>query len=442
MKAHAPYQITHLALENQGFTLPHLTTQEQGNYLVFWWDQLALGHLFLAPNSEISPETYPALVLKAIQPAIDHYATSIGAPADWIHKFKPEEPQQWVSWLEKIIAPQLPASVPAQVKVSVVICTRNRAPQLERCLAMLRDLKCLPREVIVVDNAPSDSSTQQVAQKFEEVTYVKEPRPGLDFARNTGVKNASTPLVAFVDDDVVVHPLWVYRVWETFQNPCTAAMTGLVIASELASEAQYIFEQHWSFNRGYQDKWYDDAFFNSNLTLGPPVWEIGAGANMAFRKAVFEQVGYFDEILDVGAAGCNGDSEMWFRILAHGLTVHYNPRAIVHHEHRRELSGLKKQIFFYMRGFTAAALLQQQQQPRANYKRRLGRVFPKYYLFLALRGFPFYRNRTSTLWAEMKGILSGYRYYRKNWQNSSVSPNGISPSKSKPKAEKVLTPLP
>jgi GT2 family glycosyltransferase len=187
----------------------------------------------------------------------------------------------------------------------------------------------------------------------------------------------------------------------------------LVIASELSTEAQLIFEKHWSFNRGYIDKIYDANYFESTLSKGPEVWEIGAGANMAFRKSVFEKTGCFNELLDAGAAGCSGDSEMWFRVLAEGYTIFYNPRAVVYHEHRRDLEGLKKQIFYYMRGFTTAALLQQKLCPESGYVKRL-RSFPRYYRSLIANGFPGYPFQFQTIWNEIKGVLSGLRFFNKN----------------------------
>ncbi len=133
---------------------------------------------------------------------------------------------------------------------------------------------------------------------------------------------------------------------------------------------------------------------------------------------MFEKTGYFDERLDVGAAGCNGDSEMWYRILLNGFEIMYNPRAVVFHEHRREMKGLKKQIFNYMRGFTAAALIQQSQQRNAGYRKHLFLKLPKYYLRMIIKGFPYYTSRYSTIWNEMSGIISGLLYYNKHGNNS------------------------
>lgn len=145
---------------------------------------------------------------------------------------------------------------------------------------------------------------------------------------------------------------------------------------------------------------------------------------MAFRKSIFEETGYFNEYLDVGAAGCNGDSEMWYRILAKGKSIAYNPRAITYHEHRKDLEELKKQIFNYMRGYTVAALLQQKMSPAAGYKRDIFRRLPRYYFSLLKKGFPYKGDKFYTMFAEMKGILSGLKYYRKNSARLYRSSNG------------------
>jgi cellulose synthase/poly-beta-1,6-N-acetylglucosamine synthase-like glycosyltransferase len=216
----------------------------------------------------------------------------------------------------------------------------------------------------------------------------------LDIARNTGAYLAKYPIVAYTDDDVCVDKHWSYRVWETFNDHKVEAMTGLVIATELETESQQIFEKHWGFNKGYQDIYFGEDFIK---TFAPKVWDIGAGANMAFRKSAIKGVNYFDDRLDVGAAGCSGDSEIWFKILSKGLTIQYNPRAIVYHEHRREIKQLKKQLFGYMRGHTVAALIQHSQNKKAGYKKHIFRNMPAHYLLLLKMGFPRYILRYRTL---------------------------------------------
>jgi GT2 family glycosyltransferase len=123
------------------------------------------------------------------------------------------------------------------------------------------------------------------------------------------------------------------------------AVTGLVLPAELATEAQLHFETYWGFGRGYRRIDFISVFFESDRMRGCPVWEIGAGANMAFRREVFEKVGLFDERLDVGAAGCSGDSEFWHRVLTHGGVCRYEPGAVAYHFHRRDWAGLSNQSF-------------------------------------------------------------------------------------------------
>jgi glycosyltransferase involved in cell wall biosynthesis len=418
MPAVPPYTITHVHLDSLPIPAP-LPGPAKGSYVVFWWKEIVLGHLFLMPGEVLTEAAYHAVWPAAITPAVHHYAGQSGAAhAPWVAWLADLDFESWCTWMAGIMPNWLPTALPPQVPVSAIICTRGRAAQLRRCLHMLRSLACLPAELVVVDNAPADTSTRDVCREFAEVIYVEEPRAGLDIARNTGIVTAQCPVVAFIDDDVLVHPWMIYRIWETFRDPSIAAMTGLVIALELKTEAQLIFEQHWSFNRGYIAKRYSPGFLASPA---PPVWKIGAGANMAFRKVVFEEVGYFDELLGAGAAGCGDDSEMWYRILRHGHVIQYNPHAIVYHEHRKEIAALKYQLFSYMRGHAAAALIQHAQQPQAGYARYVYHSLPLYYLLLIRVGFPFFRFRSRTLWAEMKGIISGVVFYHRNHHRSLLS---------------------
>jgi glycosyltransferase involved in cell wall biosynthesis len=414
MKSHKPFRISHVGLHETS-EMPELDLQHQGNYIVFWNKTIALGDLYLEPGTLLSEADYFKKLGEAILPALQKYAKSNPERQQNLTATKtPELLKNPESWLPASLKKKTTEEIPGEVAISLVVCTRDRATYLKRCLSLLQNLTCKPAEIIVVDNAPSNESTREVTSEFNEVIYIREPRPGLDIARNTGARTAKFPIVAYTDDDVSVHPLWAFRIWQTFEDPKTAAMTGLVIAAELDTEAQYIFEKHWSFNRGYTDVKYDPDFFRKTLRKGPPVWNIGAGANMAFRREIFEEVGYFDELLDVGAAGCNGDSEMWYRILKAGHTIHYNPRAVVFHEHRKEIAGLKKQLFYYMRGYTAAALLQQQQLRQAGYAKQIFWVLPRHYLRLLRSGFPHYSYRYRTIVAEILGVISGLVYYIKN----------------------------
>ena len=419
MQKFLPYKITHTDLSSHdNLTAP--ATNNDGSYIIIWWKNIVLGDFLIEPRQTTGKTSFCKMVIDAILPVVEFYGSKVELNYNWRNFLTRNSVTDWKIKMEEIFNPLLIKAVPKSVPVSVVICTHNRASHLSQCLSSLTKSICLPEEIIVVDNAPVNNDTKEVVRQFPEAKYIVESKLGLDNARNTGISEAGCSIVAFTDDDVEVHPSWVYRIWETFQNSSIAAMTGLVFAAALDTEAQLIFEKYWSFNRGYIDKIYDKRYFTASLPKGAPVWEIGAGANMAFRKSVFEEVGYFHELLDVGAAGCNGDSEMWFRILAKGNIIQYNPRAITYHAHRKNINDLKKQIFSYMRGCTTALLWQHKQEPNSGYKRNLLLMLVSYAAMI-VKNFPRYKERNKTIWVEIKGVISGIKYYYKKENRSLFS---------------------
>lgn len=418
MERFLPYSITHIDLSRQKKIIPP-NLSEKGSYVVFWWKEIALGDFYIEPGQKLTENDYHIKIVNAILPAIEAYANKLDFDCDLRKFLLVNKVSTWNIKMEAIFEPFIIKKIPESAPVSVIICTHNRAHLLYQCLSSLKKSVCLPQEIIVIDNAPDNNSTREVVNQFPDAKYVIEDRIGLDIARNTGISKATNAIVAFIDDDVEIHPLWVYRVWETFQDPSIAAMTGLVFALELETEPQFIFEKYWSFNRGYIDKIYGWAYFSSSSPTGPPVWEIGAGASMAFRKSLFEKIGYFDELLD-GIAGCNGDSEMWFRILAKGNKIQYNPRAIAYHKHRKDIKELKKQVFNYLRGFTASILWQNKKEPAVGYKRNLYLMIV-FYTIMLVKGFPKYNARYKTIWVEIKGVISGISFFYKKENHSLFS---------------------
>jgi GT2 family glycosyltransferase len=231
--------------------------------------------------------------------------------------------------------------------VTVAVCTRDRPADLALCLDALSHLDYPALDILVVDNAPTSDATEQLVRtNYPHIRYVTEPRPGLDWARNRAIIEAQGEIIAYTDDDVVVEPGWVRALAKVFvENPEVMAMTGLVVPYELETEAQVLFEMQGGFGKGFKRKWYR-VKPNSKM----PWWffatgNYGTGANMAYRRRVFAEVGYFDPALDVGTVTNGaGDLEMFFRVLKGGHTLVYEPNAIVRHRHRRDYEKLRSQL--------------------------------------------------------------------------------------------------
>jgi GT2 family glycosyltransferase len=233
--------------------------------------------------------------------------------------------------------------------LSIAVCTRDRPEHLAICLNALRKLSRAPLEILVIDNAPKTQATRELIEtSFPEVTYILESTPGLDWARNRAIASAKGDIVAYTDDDVVVDEGWSDAIVRMFaRNEDVMAVTGLVMPYELETEPQVLFEKYGGFSRGFVRKWYrpSDAERAKLAMLHAGAGKFGTGANMAYRRSVFSEIGMFDPALDVGTlTNGGGDLDMFFRVLKFGHTLVYEPAAMVRHRHRRDFEHLHTQI--------------------------------------------------------------------------------------------------
>jgi glycosyltransferase involved in cell wall biosynthesis len=252
------------------------------------------------------------------------------------------------------IVPQAAGNTPLP-PVSVVVCTRDRADQLERCLQALLALDYPHYEIIVVDNAPHSDKTSQLTARLP-VRYVHEGRPGLDWARNRGITEAHHDIVAFTDDDVRPDRLWLRAIVRALEEPEVMAVTGLVAPAELETTAQMRFElAYGGMGRGFRRR----TIRRDKRRTRDLLWasNFGVGANMAFRRGLFADIGAFDVALDVGTpSGGGGDNEIFHRLVARGHTLVYEPAALVWHTHRRDAASLRQLVYNNGRSFGAYLL--------------------------------------------------------------------------------------
>ena len=227
--------------------------------------------------------------------------------------------------------------------ITVVICTRDRTDLLKNALEAILALDYPNREIIVIDNAPANSSTAELVARLP-VRYVREERPGLNWARNRGIAEASHEIIAFTDPDMRPDRGWLRGIAAGFADREIMAVSGLVASAELETEAQTQFEFGYGGIVQYLHRFKVEG---SKLSARELLWakNYGVGANMAFRVKVFEAVGNFDPALDVGTATRGaGDMEMFHRILAKGYATFYEPRALVWNVHRRSGDALSRQL--------------------------------------------------------------------------------------------------
>jgi GT2 family glycosyltransferase len=244
--------------------------------------------------------------------------------------------------------------------LTAVICTRDRPELLTRCLASLQALsqaRAAARvgfEILVVDNAPADDRTREIVERARGVRYVLAPVRGLDFARNHALREAGGEFVAFFDDDVTVDAGWLDGFVEALAaHPDAAAVTGPVLPYELATRAQILFEEYGGFGHRFTRTRHDAAHADDPLFPCSP-GRIGAGCNMAVRRALVQTLGGFDEALDTGVTlPGGGDLDVFYRILRAGHPIVTEPQCLVFHQHRQGYAELRHQMWTWGLGFMA-----------------------------------------------------------------------------------------
>ncbi|MGH3097666.1 MAG: glycosyltransferase [Streptosporangiales bacterium] len=244
--------------------------------------------------------------------------------------------------------------------VTVVIATRNRPDQLVQCVTSVLSGTIAPDRVVVVDNAPSGDRAAELVSRLAEhdlrITYVREDRPGLANAHNAALPHLAGEVVAFTDDDVLVHQRWLERLVRAFaDDQQVVCVTGMIAPRELDTLPQQWVEGQAIYDKGLQRRVFDTGAHRPDDPLFPyTAGALGSGANMAFRADYLTASGGFDTALGAGTLAMGGDDlAAFYDVVRSGHRLVYEPSAIVLHEHHREWSALRRQVYGYGAGLGA-----------------------------------------------------------------------------------------
>lgn len=241
---------------------------------------------------------------------------------------------------------------------SVIVCTRERPELLHRALESIAALDDSAFEVVVVDNAPRTKATVAVLEAVADprFKYVLEKRPGLSRARNTGCRAAQGELLCFTDDDVIVDSQWLSAIRRgAARSKRVGCVTGLVPTAKLVTAAQGYFDNMVKWSRRGTPALYSPESRPAHIPFFPfQAGHFGTGANFAITRSALSQIGPFDEALGSGAITRGGeDLDYFFRTIASGWDLAYEPSAIVWHEHRDNIDDLAEQFYGYRSGLSA-----------------------------------------------------------------------------------------
>lgn len=112
--------------------------------------------------------------------------------------------------------------------ISIVVPVHNSAAHLEACLSAIvsSDLPNIEYELIVVDDASTDSSRDIASRYTQKIICTGDSPRGPAFARNRGCEIARGETIAFVDSDVVVHPDALQKMSKRLDDASLVAVFG------------------------------------------------------------------------------------------------------------------------------------------------------------------------------------------------------------------------
>jgi glycosyltransferase involved in cell wall biosynthesis len=234
--------------------------------------------------------------------------------------------------------------------VSLAICTLNRALLLGdtlRSFAEAHRPPDAPCELLVVDNGSSDTTAEVTrhwaANSALPLRYVLENDQGLSRARNRAVREAAGDWIWFVDDDVYFSTGWWTGVVEALNLfPDAAVLAGRVVPVFDAPRPAWLPSSALPY--------YGLTALGDEPRLLEAT-EYPVGANVAFRKSVFDGVGEFRP--DLGRIGdtllSSEETDLVDRIRARDHAVAYAPRAEVQHRvgaERLTMSWLRRRAYW------------------------------------------------------------------------------------------------
>jgi hypothetical protein len=256
-------------------------------------------------------------------------------------------------------APENPwAGHGTELSATIIIATLGKTILLHNAVTAALNQTHPNYNVIVVDNDPDSGDTHRILSDLTDprLSIIPAPTKGLSHARNEGVRAAEGNVIAFTDDDAATDPNWLANLIAAIASTNAGAATGPVFPAELSYPPQRYFEARGGFPKGLEAQ-----LWTFDHAAGGPLYpyataRVGAGVSMAFSKQALADIGEFDTNLGAGTKTNGGeDLDAFARLLRAGYSIAYNPDAVLHHVHRRDLNGLKKQI--YGNGTGMAALL-------------------------------------------------------------------------------------
>ena len=250
----------------------------------------------------------------------------------------PEEARETFAKLHtQTSANSAPAAPPS---ITVAIMTRGRDDLLAACIWNLRQLDYRGSfDILVVDSGNDPVPARDIAEKLG-VGYVRCLAAAPGRARNAAIERAPGDWVAFIDDDCRPEREWLTELARpAMQHASARCVCGMVQPARLESSADIAFEMHRGLAHRFDEITLRPDFLTASRRRAAPMCRLGSASNLLIHRQFAQLVGGFDAHMLHAE-----EADLFYRALLDDYTVHYTPRAIVHHHRIWTRKTLRKHI--------------------------------------------------------------------------------------------------
>lgn len=208
-------------------------------------------------------------------------------------------------------------------KVTIVIPNYNGLRFMEPCFRALDLQICRNFEVLVVDNGSTDGSVEWLKEQRVPCVFLKS-NTGFSGAVNTGIQTAKTPYVILLNNDTEPDCHYVGEMLKAIERSpnifsVSSKMIQMYSKDKMDDAGDMYSLMGWAYQRGVGRP---SRLYSRSCRVFS-----ACGGAAIYRKSVFEEIGYFDEMHFAYLE----DMDVGYRARIAGYDNIYCPTAVVYH---------------------------------------------------------------------------------------------------------------